>query len=83
MTDKDCEICQHQDDVDKATQLLRRAIAASLYSMIDKTEAALEEEISARAELEAFLASRPHLVPTGDDFPEESQQQNPPEEANR
>lgn len=84
MTDKDCEICQQQDDEDKAAQLLRKAIAASLYTMIDKTEAALKQEISAREELEAFLAERPHLlVPTVEDSPEESQQKEPPEEANQ
>lgn len=74
MTDKDCEICQQQEDMLKGIRLMRRAIETSIYSMFDKSEKAFKEERDARAALEAFIAERPHLSPTIKDSPEESNQ---------
>ncbi len=83
MTHKHCEICQKQEDMAKGIRLLRRAIETNMYLMVDKSDKVVKEERDARAAFEAFIAERPHLAPTIKDYPEESQQQEPPEEANQ
>jgi len=83
MTHKDCEICQEQEDTVKGIRLLQRAIETSIYLMVDRSDKAVKEERDARAAFEAFVAEFPHLAPTIKDSPEESQQEEPPEEANQ
>lgn len=51
MNYNDCEICQHHEDVRTAKELLKKAVEASLFALMHKTEEAYENEYIAR---EAF-----------------------------
>ena len=61
MNYNDCEICQHHEDVVTAKEFLKKAIEASVFALMHKTEEAYEKESVAKGAFSKFMQSHPAI----------------------
>jgi len=61
MNYNDCDICQHHEDVGTAKEFLKKAVEASLFALMHKTEEAYEKERVARQAFCEFMQSHPAI----------------------
>lgn len=57
----DCEICQHHEDVVTAKEFLKKAIEASVFALMHKTQEAYEKESVAKAAFSKFMQLHPAI----------------------
>lgn len=61
MEKNECEICQHHENVKTAKEFLKKAIEASLFALMYKTEEAYENEYIARKAFCEFMQEHPEI----------------------